>query len=57
MGPDAAAGGWGAVTAIDCADCLLRSDSEEVELVGIGLKDLIVVAMKDAVLVDRALGT
>ncbi|MCC7320326.1 MAG: mannose-1-phosphate guanylyltransferase/mannose-6-phosphate isomerase [Rubellimicrobium sp.] len=56
MGPDAAGlAVSGAVTAIDCADCLLRSDSEEVELVGIGLKDLIVVAMKDAVLVaDRA---
>ena len=45
----------GAVTAIDCAGTLLRSDSEGVELVGIGLKDLIVVAMNDAVLVvDRA---
>lgn len=45
----------GAVTAIDCADTLLRSDSEGVELVGIGLRNLIAVAMSDAVLVaDRA---
>lgn len=45
----------GAVTAIDCADTLLRSDSEGLELVGIGLRDMIVVAMDDAVLVaDRA---
>lgn len=41
----------GAVTAIDCADSLLRADSEGLELVGIGLRDLIVVAMDDAVLV------
>ncbi|SEN49242.1 mannose-1-phosphate guanylyltransferase / mannose-6-phosphate isomerase [Loktanella fryxellensis] len=44
----------GAVTAIDCHDTLLRSDSDGVELVGIGLRDIIVVAMDDAVLVaDR----
>lgn len=56
MGADAAGLSIsGAVTAIDCADTLLRSDSEGVELVGIGLRDLIVVAMDDAVLVaDRA---
>ncbi|WP_255449729.1 mannose-1-phosphate guanylyltransferase/mannose-6-phosphate isomerase [Shimia ponticola] len=41
----------GAATAIDCETSLLRSDSESVELVGIGLKDTIVVAMNDAVLV------
>jgi mannose-1-phosphate guanylyltransferase/mannose-6-phosphate isomerase len=47
----------GAVTAIDCTDTLMRSDSEGLELVGIGLHNLIVVAMNDAVLVadkDRA---
>ncbi len=38
-------------TAIDCTDTLLRSDSERLELVGIGLTDIIVVAMNDAVLV------
>ena len=47
----------GTATAIDCAGSLLRSDSETVELVGIGLKDIVAVAMNDAVLVapkDRA---
>jgi mannose-1-phosphate guanylyltransferase/mannose-6-phosphate isomerase len=38
-------------TAIDCHDTLLRSDSEGLEVVGIGLEDIIAVAMKDAVLV------
>lgn len=41
----------GAATAIDCEDTLLRSDSENLEIVGIGLKDVIAVAMNDAVLV------
>ena len=44
-------------TAIDCDDTLLRSESERLELVGIGLKDVIAVAMNDAVVVapmDRA---
>jgi len=56
MGGDAAGVATsGAVTAIDCEDTLLRSDSEGLELVGIGLKDLLVVAMHDAVLVaDRS---
>jgi len=47
----------GTATAIDCAGSLLRSDSETVELVGIGLEDMVAVAMNDAVLVapkDRA---
>ncbi len=45
----------GAVTAIDCRDSLLRSDSDGVELVGIGLTNIIAVAMDDAVLVaDRS---
>lgn len=45
----------GDATAIDCKDTLLRSDNASVELVGIGLKDVIVVAMDDAVLVvDRS---
>ncbi|WFE75350.1 mannose-1-phosphate guanylyltransferase/mannose-6-phosphate isomerase [Roseinatronobacter sp. S2] len=41
----------GAATSIDCEDTLLRSDSDDLELVGIGLKDMVVVAMNDAVLV------
>ncbi len=56
MGSDAAGVSTaGAVTAIDCADTLLRSDSDGVELVGLGLNNIIVVAMNDAVLVaDRS---
>ena len=38
-------------TAIDCQNTLLRSESKELEIVGIGLVDTIVVAMADAVLV------
>ena len=41
----------GPVTAIDCTGTLLRSESDGVALVGIGLQDIIVVAMPDAVLV------
>jgi len=44
-------------TAIDCDNVLLRSDDEDMQVVGIGLKDLMVVATGDAVLVagmDRA---
>jgi mannose-1-phosphate guanylyltransferase/mannose-6-phosphate isomerase len=41
----------GAATAIGCRDTLLRSDSDGVELVGIGLEGIIAVAMDDAVLV------
>jgi len=41
----------GEATAIDCETSLLRSESEGVELVGIGLKNVIAVAMNDAVLV------
>ncbi|SIS92685.1 mannose-1-phosphate guanylyltransferase/mannose-6-phosphate isomerase [Phaeovulum vinaykumarii] len=41
----------GAATAIDCQGSLLRSESEGVELVGIGLEGVIAVAMNDAVLV------
>ncbi|TCK23604.1 mannose-1-phosphate guanylyltransferase/mannose-1-phosphate guanylyltransferase/mannose-6-phosphate isomerase [Ancylobacter aquaticus] len=45
----------GPVTAIDCADSLLRSEAEGLELVGIGLTNMLVVAMPDAVLVaDRS---
>ena len=44
-------------TAIDCHDTLLRAEDPQQQLVGIGLKDIIAVAMPDAVLVahkDRA---
>ena len=44
----------GAATALDCDDTLLRSEDEGLEVVGIGLKDTIVVAMPDAVLVADA---
>ncbi|WP_126979513.1 mannose-1-phosphate guanylyltransferase/mannose-6-phosphate isomerase [Frigidibacter oleivorans] len=41
----------GNATPIDCEDSLLRSEAETVELVGIGLKNVIAVATGDAVLV------
>jgi len=41
----------GEATAIDCEDTLLRSDSERLEVVGIGLKNIMAIAMNDAVLV------
>ena len=45
----------GEVTAIDCEGSLLRSEVEGQHVVGIGLTDLVVVAMPDAVLVaDRS---
>jgi mannose-1-phosphate guanylyltransferase/mannose-6-phosphate isomerase len=47
----------GPATALDCHDTLLQATSEAQQLVGIGLKDIIAVAMPDAVLVahkDRA---
>ncbi|MEM8803975.1 MAG: cupin domain-containing protein, partial [Pseudomonadota bacterium] len=43
----------GQATAIECRDTLLRSEAEGLELVGIGLDDIIAVAMPDAVLVAR----
>ncbi|MFN3970648.1 MAG: mannose-1-phosphate guanylyltransferase/mannose-6-phosphate isomerase [Gemmobacter sp.] len=47
----------GAATAIDCTDTLLRSEAGGLALVGIGLRNLVAVAMPDAVLIadkDRA---
>jgi mannose-1-phosphate guanylyltransferase/mannose-6-phosphate isomerase len=45
----------GPVTALDCTGSLLRSEAEGLELVGIGLRDVVAVAMPDAVLVaDRS---
>ncbi len=40
-------------SAIDCRDTLLRSETEGLELVGIGLDGIVAVAMGDAVLVAR----
>ena len=57
-GPDAAGVVTsGPATALDCTDSLLRAEDEKQVLMGIGLRDVIAVAMPDAVLVahkDRA---
>lgn len=51
-GPDMAGNVTSAhATAIDCRDTLLRSESERIELVGIGLKEIVAIATSDAVLV------
>jgi mannose-1-phosphate guanylyltransferase/mannose-6-phosphate isomerase len=53
-GPDADGNVLSAdATAIDCTDTLLRSEVEGLQLVGIGLDNLVAVAMPDAVLVAR----
>lgn len=41
----------GETTAIDCENSLLRSETEGVELVGVGLQNITAIAMGDAVLV------
>ncbi|GGA29281.1 mannose-1-phosphate guanylyltransferase/mannose-6-phosphate isomerase [Neptunicoccus cionae] len=41
----------GAATAIDCKDTFLRSESDEQKIVGLGLTNVVAVAMPDAVLV------
>ena len=41
----------GDATAIDCKDSLIRSDSDRLEVVGIGLENIMAIAMNDAVLV------
>lgn len=57
-GPDAqGVATSGPATAIDCTGTLLRSEAEGLHIVGIGLTDIVAVAMPDAVLVahrDRA---
>ena len=51
---DAGNVGAGSVTAIDCSGSYLRSEEPGMHLVGLGLEDMVVVAMRDAVLVaDR----
>jgi mannose-1-phosphate guanylyltransferase/mannose-1-phosphate guanylyltransferase/mannose-6-phosphate isomerase len=44
----------GHATALDCGNTFLRSEHDGVELIGIGLKDIIAVATRDAVLVAAA---
>jgi len=52
MGPDAAGvATQGAATALECRDTLLRAEDPRQELVGIGLDNIVAVAMPDAVLV------
>jgi len=41
----------GAATALDCRNSLLRSESEGLEIVGLGLDNIVAVAMNDAVLI------
>lgn len=41
----------GAATAIDCENTLLRSEEGNMRIVGLGLKNIVAVAMRDAVLV------
>ena len=51
-GPDAnGVAGSGPVTAIDCENVLLRAESPDQQLVGLGVSNLIAVAMSDAVLI------
>ncbi len=55
MGPDGNGVALsGQAVAIDCENAMLRADSEGLALVGIGLKDILVVATSDAVLVADA---
>jgi mannose-1-phosphate guanylyltransferase/mannose-6-phosphate isomerase len=52
LGPDGAGNALsGAATAIRCENSLLRSEAPGLEIVGIGLSDIVAVAMPDAVLV------
>jgi len=52
IGPDVrGVSAHGAATAIDCDDTLLRGEADGQVVVGLGLKDTLVVAMPDAVLV------
>lgn len=44
----------GAATALDCDNTLLRSEDDTLEIVGIGLKNIVAVAMPDAVLIADA---
>ncbi len=47
----------GSVTQIDCKDSYLRSEEENIQLVGLGLDGIVAVAMRDAILVaDKSRG-
>lgn len=47
----------GAVTQIDCKDTYLRSEEDNIQLVGLGLDGIVAVAMRDAILVaDKSRG-
>ncbi len=47
-------GTHGAALAVECSDTLLRSENDSLQLVGLGLDNIVAIAMKDAVLVaDR----
>lgn len=52
LGPDAdGVVTAGDATAIECSNTMLRSDSDNLEVVGIGLENVMAVAMNDAVLI------
>lgn len=42
---------YGQATSLDCDNSLLRSEDDSLEIVGIGLKNIIAIAMPDAVLI------
>ena len=44
---------FGAVHAIDCSDNLLRSESVDQQIVGLGINNIIAIALPDAVLVAQ----
>ena len=45
----------GDVMAVNCSDILLRSDEDTIQVLGVGLKNVVAVAMRDAVLIaDRS---
>lgn len=48
---DTGVGTSGPATAIECENTLLRSESDDMEVVGVGLKNIMAVAMPDAVLI------
>ena len=48
---------FGAVTDIDCKNTYLRSEDDNIQLVGLGLDNIVAVAMRDAILVaDKSRG-
>lgn len=47
----------GAATALDCRNSLLRSESDGLEIIGLGLDNIVAVAMNDAVLIADKSGT